>query len=280
MRGQIIGFGLANALMALLVVVVYPSFSRQLADFELPPALKAIVGDVSGYGTAAGFLSTEFFGWIPMLMITFAIIQGSGAIAGEEAAGTLDLLLAQPISRRRVILEKAAALALAVFVIAAVSLLGFALGRPFSDLGISWERIAFAVAGMVPVTLVHGTFALWMSALLPNRSAAGMAAAAMAVAGYFINTLGQVVREVDAVRLISPFKYYPSGRPLTGAMPWADLGLLLAVSAVFVVLAVWSFHRRDVSLGRREWSLRFGRRRMAVESSHIPASPERSQPTA
>ena len=48
---------------------------------------------------------------VPLLLLIAAIGAGARATAGEEERGTLDLLLANPISRRRLVLEKLAALA-------------------------------------------------------------------------------------------------------------------------------------------------------------------------
>lgn len=253
-RGQIVGFGVVNVVIALVDVLAFPSYSRQLADFELPPAFKALIGELAGFGTPEGFLSAEFFGWIHLLLITFAIIQGTGAIAGEEANGTLDLLLAQPISRLRVVLEKALALAIGISLIALVSLLGFGIGLLWVELNVPLWRITFAVVAMIPIALLFGTFALWMSALLPNRATAAMTVTAIAVASYFVHTLGQVVPALDPLRPLSVFNYYASPRLLLGTVPWRDLALLVALSPVCVAAAIWSFQGRDVTLGRREWS--------------------------
>ena len=46
---------------------------------------------------------------VPLLLMIAAIGAGAGAIAGEEERGTLELLLANPLSRRRLVLEKTAA---------------------------------------------------------------------------------------------------------------------------------------------------------------------------
>lgn len=274
MRAQIIGFGLGNVLMAFFVTLVFPSYSQQFADFEVPPAVKALIGEVPSFATAEGFLTVEFFSWIPVLIITYAIIQGTAALAGEEGAGTLDLLLSQPISRRRVVLEKALALTIGVSLVALVSLLGFALGMMRVALGISWGRLALAVAGMIPIALTFAALALGMSALLPNRAAAAVVTTAVAVASYFLNTLGQAVSALDPFRPLSVFNYYPGGRPLTEPMPWNDVALLMALSLVFLSGAVWCFQRRDISVGRREWSLGWrGPRRAADGERRAVPSP-------
>ena len=252
-RAQIIGFGLTNAAMAFIIVLVYPSYSVQFADFELPAAFKAILGEVS-LGTPQGFLTAEFFSWVPFLVITFAIMQGTYAVAGEEAAGTLDFLLAQPVRRWRFIVEKAAALAVGVLLITALSLPGFALGMIWVDLGIPLTRVAVAVMAMVPIALLIGMFSLWMGALLANRGAAAMAATGVTVAGYFVDALGRVVKDLEPLRRFSPFYYYPGGTALSEPFPYGDTLLLAVASLVCLAGALWSFQRREIAVGRREWS--------------------------
>ena len=56
---------------------------------------------------------------VPLLLLVAAIGAGARATAGEEERGTLDLLLANPLSRRRLIAEKVAALACEISVLGA-----------------------------------------------------------------------------------------------------------------------------------------------------------------
>ena len=129
-RWQVIGFGLALGLMASLVVFLWPSYKDDLALIELPPAIQALIGNDLSIGTAAGFINAQFFTWTPALLIVYAITQGTGAIAGEETAGTLDMLLAQPVRRRSMVLAKCAAAATGGVIIVLMAYAGFALSIP------------------------------------------------------------------------------------------------------------------------------------------------------
>ena len=51
-------------------------------------------------------ISQLFVFLIPTLFLWFAISRGSGAIAGEEESGTLELLLTHPIKRSRILVDK------------------------------------------------------------------------------------------------------------------------------------------------------------------------------
>jgi hypothetical protein len=102
-------------------------------------------------------------------------------------------------------------------------------------------------------------FSLWMSALLPNRSTAAMAATGLTVASYFIDALGRVVKDIEGIRPLSLFYYYPGGDPLTKPFPVGDVALLLLIGLVCLIAAVWSLERRDVAVRKREWAIRWPR---------------------
>ncbi len=204
-RTTTVAIGVANALMALFVVLIYPEYRDQLKDFQMPEAFRGLLGEAAGWSTPAGFLSAEFFSWVPLLLITLAIIAGSGAIAGEESAGTLDLLLAQPIPRPRLLLEKAAALTLALLLAALASIPGFLLGRAFVDIDLTSGRLVLAVLNMVPPALMFLTLSLWMSAALPGRGAAAAVATGAVVVAYFLNTVGAAVDLLETPRRLTPF---------------------------------------------------------------------------
>ena len=81
---------------------------------DYPDAFKAFfgLGDNVDYTSAIGYLNGELFSFmVPLLLLIAAIGAGARATAGEEERGTLELLLANPISRRRLVLDKLAALA-------------------------------------------------------------------------------------------------------------------------------------------------------------------------
>ena len=101
--------------VVLLTVGFWPSVrdSPELARFaqNAPDVLKAFTGGELDFATAVGYLEARLFALVvPVLFLVYAIGAGARAIAGEEEAGTLDLLLSLPLARTRLVLEKAGAL--------------------------------------------------------------------------------------------------------------------------------------------------------------------------
>jgi len=255
-RGATIGIGLTAFVIALVDMLVFPAYKETLKNFDLGSVMKGFLGEAGSFATLEGYLTGEFFSWVPLLMIIGAIIGGTAALAGEESDGTMDLLLAQPVTRTRLVLEKAAGLLLAVTAMALVSLPGFALGAVFGSLTDHLGQVWPAVVNMLPVTFLFLTLSLWASAALPTRGAAAAAATGAAVLTYFLNLLGASVSWLDMPRKLSPFYWSDASRILLHGFDWLRAGALLALAALFLALAVWSFERRDLAPGAREWSVR------------------------
>ena len=89
-----------------MIVSVYPTIRdnpelNKLVE-SYPEALKAFIafGGQLDFTSAAGYLGSELFSFMfPALFLVASVGNGAGSIAGEEERGTLDLLLAEPLSR-------------------------------------------------------------------------------------------------------------------------------------------------------------------------------------
>lgn len=248
-KWQIVGFGIALTAMAALIVYIWPSYRTTVASIQLPEAVQALLGSDLAYSTAAGFVSAEYFSWIPILLIVYTVIQGTGAIAGEEGSGTIDLLMSQPLTRAEMVVQKTVAVCIGSALIAGLGFLGFLLSIPFVDIEITLKGAALASANMLPMALLYYAVSLWFGSVLPNRAYASGGAIALATAGYFFNTIASAVNNLSWFKYASPFYYYGAGLPLVKGIDWAHVLLLLGVAALFVALTVRSFARRDITIG-------------------------------
>ena len=248
-KWQIVGFGIALAVIGALDVFIWPAYRDALQNLQVPPALQAFLGSDLSIATGPGFLSSEFFSWTPILLIVYAVMQGTGAIAGEEGSGTLDLLLSQPVARRDVLVQKVAATCLGSALMVTVGAAGFFVSVPFVDINVTLRAITMAMANMLPITLLFFALSLWLGSTAPSRGVAAGCAIGVVTAAYFVNTLANGVRSLDSLKYASPFYYYGAGLPLVRGISWPHVVLLLGVAATFVMLALRAFERRDVATG-------------------------------
>lgn len=238
-----------------LTVLFYPSIEGQdsfdeMAE-EMPDAMAELFGLDGAFPMSSpeGFLQSQLVATtLPILLVVFGIAIGARAIGGAEEDGSLELLLANPVTRRRVLLERYGTVVLlhvVVLGVAAVTtaLCGAAVGA--TD-GIPLAWLAGAVAAVLLLGLLHATIAFAVGAATGRRGRAIAVAGAVAVAGYLVEGLAQAADPLKPVRAISPFHWLLGRNMLGEGIAWNAILLPLAATAALVVLAVPLFERRDL----------------------------------
>jgi ABC-2 type transport system permease protein len=244
--------GLAG--MSALMVSVYPSVRGNAALDKLvqdyPEALKGFFGfgGQLDYTSAAGYLGIELFSLVvPLLLLIAAIAAGSGAVAGEQDRGTLDLLLALPLSRPRLVLEKFAALATESVALGFVVWISLWIGAQAVGMQIAAAKLAAATLGAVALAVAYGAIALLIGCATGRRGLAIALAAAAGVAAYLVNSLAPLVDFLEPVQELSPFYHYAAQNPLRAGLDPVHLLVLLAIAAVAAAGSVLAFRRRDLA---------------------------------
>lgn len=232
---------------------IFEAFTGTI-DFQsmldaFPPAIKALIGGtVIDLSSPTGFLNMELYPLIlPLVLGGFAIAMGSGATAGEESRGTLDVLLSEPIQRWRVVTEKVLAMVIATAVVAAALLVGIQVGCAVGGTSVAVDRAAGGLVLATLLSLVFGGIALALGCWTGNRPAAIGITGALMVVTYFINALAPLVDGLDRIKGLSPFFYYLDGDPLRNGVDWAHAGMLAAIAVVAYMVALIGFERRDLA---------------------------------
>jgi ABC-2 type transport system permease protein len=202
----------------------------------------------SNYSSAAGYLGIELFSlMVPLLLLVAAIGTGAGTIAGEEERGTLELLLANPVSRTKVVLEKTVALVAEIAGLGLVLCLALWVGALVVNMDISAGHLAAATLSAVLLALAYGAIAILLGAATGRRSIAIGLTAAAAVAAYLVNGLAPLVQALEVPQKLSPFYHYAVGDPLRNGASFVHMGVLVAIAVVATAFAPWFFSRRDVA---------------------------------
>ncbi|MGW6462057.1 ABC transporter permease subunit, partial [Streptomyces sp. NPDC055078] len=198
--------------------------SRRQATDVMPEGVRDVLG-WQGFADGAGYLeATVYSVFVPFLFIMFATILGARAIAGPEESGTLELLLANPVSRRSFVLQRFTALVLAVVLVSLVPLALMPLFDKGFDMGVGAAKVTAASVGLMLLALLFGTLALTVGAATGRRGIVFAVAGVMAVGGYLARTLGNLFDALQPMRWFSPFQYYLGGDPLRKGF---DVGYLL-----------------------------------------------------
>lgn len=244
--------GLAG--LVALMVAVYPTVRdnpelNQLVE-QYPEALKAFIafGGALDYASGAGYLGSELFSFmIPLLFIVCAVGNGAAAIAGEEERGTLDLLLANPVTRRRVAAEKIVAMAVELAGLAVLLWAALWLGAAIVGMGVSAAHLAAATASAALLAFAFGAIAFMVGAATGHRALAIGLTTAGAVAAYLVNGLAALVDALAVPQKLSPFYHYAIGDPLRQGLALDHSLVLAAIAIVAAIVGVLVFERRGLT---------------------------------
>lgn len=238
-------------LVVAMVDLFYPSIGSNAGYDEIlqnmPPELQALFGGVS-MGTPAGYLSVELYSvFLPAILIAYAVARGAGCVAGEEEGHTLDLLLAQPVSRMSVYAQKALAMLLGVVVLSLASWGTTALLRGPSDMAdLSLSGLAAVTVQQALLAVTFGVVALAVAVATGSRSLGVAVAGAYAFLGYLVEGLGKSVDWLGQLRPLSPWHWYSASDPLQSGLAAGDVGVALVAAVAVAALGALLFQRRDL----------------------------------
>ncbi|MCB1247491.1 MAG: ABC transporter permease subunit [Acidimicrobiia bacterium] len=251
---SVVDRGRATAIATVLVVfyggiaiVSYNALGNTMVELlaNMPPALAALYG--SNDGTPLGMAIGAIYSLIaPAVVLTYAIGGGTGAAIGEEMRGSMDLLLANPLSRPRVILSKFAVVLGGIVVLTAGTALGVFGATLLTGNDMGGRNVLALSVMLVAFGWMFGSFAMALSGWVGRSSVGTGVAAAVAGVSWLVTTILAVDKTFATIARYTPWYLYDGNDPMTnGIAPWSLLVMLVA-TVVLTGLAVFGVSRRDL----------------------------------
>ncbi|HEX6345935.1 ABC transporter permease subunit [Umezawaea sp.] len=252
-RSGTIGWGAALVASVALQMAVYPTVKQAAGDFEqllasYPEAFKAMFDVQGAFTSGVGYIRAEVFGFLaPLVLLGVVIGQAGRSTAGEERAGTMDLLAVNPVSRRELLLDKALAVLVDLLVVAAALAAVLLASNALVGLDVPPADLVTASLLAALLALPFGALALLVGALTGRRGLAVAIPIGAAVAAFLLQTLAELADWLRPWRVLSPFHHAAVGDALSGNANGVGAVVLLCATAVLLVLAVLAFERRDLA---------------------------------
>lgn len=232
--------------------IIYQSFGIQMKTLVdsgvIPKQLTNFGGgDVFSLG---GSIALGYVHPISIILVSiFAIGFATSAVAGERQRGTLEVLLARPISRRSVYVTLLAAVLMFIGLVLIAASVGTAIGS--------------AIAGVLDQLALNRLPLLWLNGMLlwGGFAAIGLAASvafdrlspalgitvAIVIVMYFLDILGSLWPDAKGLQPYSLFHYLTARDVLNGTVDLFGFALLAAVGALAIAIALVVFPRRDLA---------------------------------
>ena len=253
-RRALLAWSTSLVLLVGMYAGFYPSFhgSSSYNDLinQMPKALRDLFtagagGDLS---SGPGYMYMEVLSFMaPTLLLVYAIGFGAQAIAGEEERHTLELLLATPVTRTRLVVEKWLTLATGIVILATamgLAVVGFGAA---TGMGLATLNVIASMAHLALLALVFGGLALLLGAATGRVAMARGVPAALAVVAYLVNGFGVSVSWLGPARKFSPFFQYVGHDPIRNGFSLPAVAVAALTSCALILGAVHVLSRRDIS---------------------------------
>ncbi len=253
--GAILGWGIGLALFGAMNIGVWPEVGEQIQSMAELSIVLMLGMDL---GSFAGYVASAVIGYIPLILGIYAIIASTGTLAGEEDDGTLELIVAAPLSRWQIVTVKAIALGISAFLIIVIAGLGNALTleaiRGLIEVDVTSAEFFVVTLSAWPTTVAFMMMGLFLGAFLPSRRTAALTMTVIFIVSYFGLLLVRFAETLQPFEVLSLFNYFDfTATAFTEGPQAQDVGILLCVALIFFVLALLSFQRRNVTVGAWPW---------------------------
>ena len=247
-RVKVVSISAGSLLWGLLAPVIYKAVFGSTVLNSLPSVFtKFGSGDVTTLGGVITIMYEHPF--LVAMVLTVALSVTTSAIAGARARGTLELILARPLSRRALV----AVTALATASMLSVSLVAFIAGT-LAGAALEGVSPALPLASLPLIWLeslllfgAFASFALLSSAASDRVGPALSVALVYVLANYFVEVLGSLWQAAAPYQKYSLFAHFLPNAIINGGAAPGD-GLILLLAALLPTLAaLWLYPRRDLA---------------------------------
>jgi ABC-2 type transport system permease protein len=245
-RVAILAWGLALGLFAF--VDFSESTPTMMATFGSLAPLFRFLGDPYQIQTPEGFITWRIMElFVPLAICFWPILAGARMVRGEEERGSMDVLLATPRSRMRLLLSKLSALLLALVLIGLLLALGLMAGQARLEGHTNVVRALLLGLNASLLAFFFGCLALLFSQFVTSRAAAAGWTSGLLVLSVLLDSSGRLLQG-SWVQYLSPFFYYNLNRPLIPSFSDQPLAavLLAGLALLCAGVSLLLFARRDI----------------------------------
>ena len=217
---------------------------------KMPATMKALLGmgsfDVT---TMSGFFAF-LFPYIELTAAIHAVLLGNSIIAKEERDKTTEFIIVKPISRFTMITQKLLAALFNIIVLNIVSLFASLMIVSALDKGAAiTNEILILHLGMLFVQFIFLSLGAWLAAFMKKPKGSGSIAAGILFTTYVIAKITDLNDNLNALNILSPFKYFSLSKVVNGDGLNVIIALLsFFLAAVFSASTYYFYLRRDLNI--------------------------------
>jgi ABC-2 type transport system permease protein len=179
-------------------------------------------------------------------MLLLTIGYGASCLAGQAEDGTLALIAALPVSRDRIVLQKAAAMLMQAIVLSISVAICILIGPAFQLHVAAGHVIGVGVASVL-LGLIFGLITTAVGAAARHRGTALGVGTAVAAASYLLSSLASSIHWLRPARYLSAFYWSVGNDQISHGVSAADYTVLIVACGLALLAATVAFRRADLN---------------------------------
>lgn len=236
--------------LLMVCVFLFPEMKGQMESvsdmFASMGSFSAAFGmDRLQFGDFLGFYSMECGNVLGLGGSFFAALLAVGVLSKEERDRTAEFLLTHPVSRRRIITDKLAAVLLQITAMNLI-IYGLSIGS-IAAIGeeIPWKEIHLLHLAYYLMQIELTGICLGISAFM-RKGNVGLGIG-IAVILYFLNLIANIAERAEFLKYITPFGYCEGADIVTdGSLDGRKVFIGMVLGIIGVVLAYVKYSRKDI----------------------------------
>ena len=194
-----------------------------------------------------GFMSVYVGSYLSIMIGFYAAYLGVTVVSRDVERKSMDLILSTPISRRRLLIERMAAVGAMILVLLLILL--WAVIGAVEIIGEEVDKMDIAATFLVafPLMLVIVAWSALLSVWLNDVKMAMGGSFAIAFVLYMISFASSITESLEPMANFTPFGYYRFADLLYGEWTtYGDVAVLVGLTVVLVAIAIWQFRRKEL----------------------------------
>ena len=252
-RTALLWYSVSLIAYSLFVSWYFPYLERMNITQYLNAFPKELIDAFAGssgvsLSTFGGYTATEYLGVIWVLIIAAAAISFSTkAISSEVAGGTMELLLAQPISRRVLVFTRWVAMIVYVGLLALATTAPLYFGAVWRDVDVVGAHFVLLTVAAWCFAVALGSAALGLSAVFNESSRAAAIIGGTLGVMWLLSFMSANLEWAKALNPVNVFHWWEPARMIDkGTVAAGSWGLYAALILAGLATALIVFPRRDV----------------------------------
>lgn len=263
LRSFLIWF-VAIATVLILFMLMFPSFKSSDYLELINAKINAIP---RGLGTAFGltpetvgasfqnvfFWFSYMFQFFVIAIIIYAINLGSNIISKEHEDKHIDYLATKPIDKSEIVMAKYKVLFTYILLFSvALFIVGYATLTVYNTDKVSYLSEMLRLYSKVFLEyLVFGTLAFTLAAVSKRTSKSTLIVVSVFFASYLAGIAAELLPRLEKLKYLSPYFMFQTETAGVGFSntDWRYSAALISLSVAMLIIAVWRYSNKDLSLG-------------------------------